>query len=121
MAARGADRTGGAVPDGGGAGHVYGPVPSRRLGRSLGVDLVPMKTCPYDCIYCQLGPTRTLTVRRQTFAPVASIVDEVRRALDRRAPPDAITLAALQTAGLVRQKRQGPQSYFVAASGRAHP
>ncbi len=59
----------------------------------MGVDLVPMKHCPYDCIYCQLGPTRTLTVRRQTFAPVASIVDEVRRALDRRAPPDAITLA----------------------------
>lgn len=77
----------------GAAGHVYGPVPSRRLGRSLGVDLVPMKSCPYDCIYCQLGPTRRLTVRRQTFAPVACIVDEVRRALDRGAPPDAITLA----------------------------
>jgi wyosine [tRNA(Phe)-imidazoG37] synthetase (radical SAM superfamily) len=54
---------------------------------------VPMKSCPYDCIYCQLGPTRSLTVRRQTFAPVASIVDEVRRALDQREPPDAITLA----------------------------
>ena len=36
---------------------VYGPVPSRRLGRSLGVDLVPFKTCTYDCVYCQLGRT----------------------------------------------------------------
>jgi len=35
--------------------YLYGPVPSRRLGRSLGVDLVPFKTCTYDCIYCQLG------------------------------------------------------------------
>jgi wyosine [tRNA(Phe)-imidazoG37] synthetase (radical SAM superfamily) len=40
---------------------VYGPVPSRRLGRSLGVDLVPFKTCSYDCIYCQLGRTTALT------------------------------------------------------------
>lgn len=36
-------------------GHVFGPVPSRRLGRSLGVDPVPYKTCSYDCAYCQLG------------------------------------------------------------------
>ena len=36
---------------------VYGPVPSRRLGRSLGIDLVPFKTCSYDCTYCQLGRT----------------------------------------------------------------
>ena len=75
------------------AGHVYGPVPSRRLGRSLGVDLVPMKSCPYDCVYCQLGPTRSLTVRRQTFAPVAGIVEELGRALARAPAPAAITLA----------------------------
>jgi wyosine [tRNA(Phe)-imidazoG37] synthetase (radical SAM superfamily) len=37
--------------------YVFGPVYSRRLGRSLGVDLVPFKTCSYDCVYCQLGPT----------------------------------------------------------------
>ena len=37
---------------------VFGPVPSRRLGRSLGIDLVPLKTCTYNCIYCQLGITR---------------------------------------------------------------
>ncbi len=45
--------------------HVFGPVPSRRLGRSLGVDLVPFKTCSYDCIYCQLGRTTCKTVERK--------------------------------------------------------
>ena len=40
--------------------YIFGPVPSRRLGRSLGVDLVPFKTCTYDCIYCQLGRTTKL-------------------------------------------------------------
>ncbi|MGC8763315.1 MAG: radical SAM protein [Acidobacteriota bacterium] len=72
---------------------VYGPVPSRRLGLSLGVDLVPFKACPYDCIYCQLGPTRRLTASRQTFASVAAVVQSVRRALERGPEPDVITLA----------------------------
>jgi wyosine [tRNA(Phe)-imidazoG37] synthetase (radical SAM superfamily) len=44
-----------------------GPVPSRRLGRSLGVNNVPYKTCPYSCIYCQLGRTTNLTVERRCF------------------------------------------------------
>ena len=43
---------------------VYGPVPSRRLGRSLGVDIVPFKICTYDCIYCQLGRTTQKTLDR---------------------------------------------------------
>jgi len=45
--------------------YVYGPVPSRRLGRSLGLDLVPFKTCTYDCIYCQLGRTTQKTLERK--------------------------------------------------------
>jgi wyosine [tRNA(Phe)-imidazoG37] synthetase (radical SAM superfamily) len=72
---------------------VYGPVPSRRLGRSLGVDLVPYKTCCYDCVYCQLGPTRRLSTIREPFVPVAVLVDQVRQALARGPAPDAITLA----------------------------
>jgi wyosine [tRNA(Phe)-imidazoG37] synthetase (radical SAM superfamily) len=44
--------------------HLFGPVPSRRLGRSLGVDLIPRKTCPYDCVYCEVGPTTRRTLRR---------------------------------------------------------
>ena len=72
---------------------VYGPVPSRRLGMSLGVDLVPFKVCPYDCIYCQLGPTRLLSARGENFFPVPALVEEVRCALDRGPRPDVITLA----------------------------
>ncbi|MGA9751783.1 MAG: radical SAM protein [Acidobacteriota bacterium] len=72
---------------------VYGPVPSRRLGLSLGVDLVPFKVCPYDCIYCQLGPTRRLTTQREAFFPVEGLVEEVKRALERGPRPDVITLA----------------------------
>ena len=43
--------------------HLYGPVPSRRLGRSLGINMVPHKTCCFDCIYCQLGPTTNHTMQ----------------------------------------------------------
>jgi wyosine [tRNA(Phe)-imidazoG37] synthetase (radical SAM superfamily) len=72
---------------------VYGPVPSRRLGRSLGVDLVPAKTCSYDCVYCQLGRTNRLTVERREGAAVETLVAEVEAALARGPAPDIITLA----------------------------
>jgi wyosine [tRNA(Phe)-imidazoG37] synthetase (radical SAM superfamily) len=72
---------------------VYGPVPSRRLGMSLGVDIVPFKVCPYDCIYCQLGPTRLVSTRRETFFPVHALVEQVKHAVDRGPRPDVITLA----------------------------
>jgi wyosine [tRNA(Phe)-imidazoG37] synthetase (radical SAM superfamily) len=71
---------------------VYGPVASRRLGRSLGVDLIPFKTCPYDCIYCQLGATTEHTRMRRRFVPIETIVTEVRTALERHRP-DFISLA----------------------------
>ena len=48
--------------------YIFGPVPSRRLGRSLGVDLVPFKTCSYDCIYCQLGRITNKTIQRRMDA-----------------------------------------------------
>ncbi len=70
---------------------VYGPVPSRRLGRSLGVDLVPFKTCTYDCIYCQLGPTTHKTAARVRWVEPARVLDQVRGRLDSR--PDVIALA----------------------------
>ncbi|MBN2464539.1 radical SAM protein [candidate division WOR-3 bacterium] len=72
---------------------VYGPVPSRRLGRSLGVDLVPFKTCTYDCVYCQLGRTRNRTTRREEYVRVDDVVDELKRKLDTGSPSDYITLA----------------------------
>jgi len=76
-----------------GRGFVYGPVPSRRLGASLGVDVVPMKVCSYDCIYCQLGPTRELTAERRMFFPVADVVADVERRLGLWPPPDVVTIA----------------------------
>jgi wyosine [tRNA(Phe)-imidazoG37] synthetase (radical SAM superfamily) len=60
---------------------VYGPVPSRRLGQSLGVDPIPFKTCNYNCVYCQLGRTHPLTNRRQDFYAPEVILAEVRAAL----------------------------------------
>jgi wyosine [tRNA(Phe)-imidazoG37] synthetase (radical SAM superfamily) len=73
--------------------HVYGPVPSRRLGRSLGVDLVPYKTCSYDCIYCQLGRTTNKTVERRQYVPAQDVLDEIRRSLEKGIRPDYITLS----------------------------
>jgi wyosine [tRNA(Phe)-imidazoG37] synthetase (radical SAM superfamily) len=57
--------------------YLYGPVPSRRLGRSLGIDLVPHKICTYDCIYCQIGNTTEKTLVRKEYAPVKEILEEV--------------------------------------------
>jgi len=70
----------------------YGPVPSRRLGRSLGVDLVPMKTCSLDCVYCQLQPTAHTTTSRKDYAPVADVLAELRAKLETGPRPDYITL-----------------------------
>jgi wyosine [tRNA(Phe)-imidazoG37] synthetase (radical SAM superfamily) len=70
---------------------VYGPVPSRRLGRSLGVDLVPFKTCTFDCVYCQLGRTTDLRVRRQAWVDPTDVLRRVRERLV--AEPDIITIA----------------------------
>ena len=61
--------------------HLYGPVPSRRLGRSLGIDLVPHKICTYDCIYCQIGNTTEKTLVRREYVPVGDILEEVKRFL----------------------------------------
>ena len=71
--------------------HVFGPVPSRRLGRSLGVDLVPFKTCSYDCIYCQLGRTTNKTIQRKEWVPLDEVVAELKDKLSTR--PDYITLS----------------------------
>ena len=73
--------------------HVYGPVPSRRLGRSLGVDLVPFKTCSYDCVYCQLGRTTTKTTERKEYVPVEEVLSELREKLAAGEPCDFIGLA----------------------------
>ncbi len=72
-------------------GHIFGPVPSRRLGRSLGVDLVPFKTCSYDCIYCQLERTTCKTTERREWVPLDDVVAELKEKLALK--PDYITLS----------------------------
>ncbi len=72
--------------------HVFGPVPSRRLGLSLGVDLIPPKTCSFDCLYCQVGKTTDKIVEPELFVPVGEVVEEIKKKLS-RSRPDVITLA----------------------------
>ncbi len=72
---------------------VYGPVPSRRLGRSLGIDLIPYKTCSFDCIYCQLGSTPRTTIRRRAYTSPEEVVSAVRGRLENGAHVDFLTLS----------------------------
>ncbi|MHC1611223.1 MAG: radical SAM protein [Candidatus Methanospirareceae archaeon] len=60
----------------------YGPVPSRRLGRSLGVSPIPFKTCDYSCVYCQLGRTTHITIHRKDFFPPEEMLNEIRRVIE---------------------------------------
>lgn len=73
--------------------HLYGPVPSRRLGYSLGVDLLPFKTCSMDCVYCQLGGGAKTTVRRKSFVPVETVLAEIEEALRSGTRIDAVTFS----------------------------
>ena len=57
--------------------YIFGPVPSRRLGMSLGVDLVPRKVCSLDCVYCEVGETNLLTTERDEYIPFDSIKEEL--------------------------------------------
>ncbi len=77
--------------------YLYGPVPSRRLGRSLGVDLVLHKICTYDCIYCQIGKTSDKTLIRKEYIPVNEILEEVKRFLNER--PSSIDHLSLTGSG----------------------
>jgi len=72
--------------------YIFGPVPSRRLGFSLGIDLVPFKTCSLDCPYCQLGKTTHKTVRRRAYGSPEEIISELRDALQQHQKIDYITI-----------------------------
>jgi len=73
--------------------HIFGPVHSRRLGRSLGVDLVPCKVCSYDCVYCECGSTSDATVERKEFFPVSEVVAELGDYLSTAPELDYITFS----------------------------
>lgn len=71
--------------------HVFGPVSSKRLGQSLGVDVLPPKSCTWNCIYCQLGKTREYVTERREFFPREEIFGEIREAVQSPADIDWIT------------------------------
>jgi len=68
--------------------YVFGPVPSRRLGQSLGVDTIPLKTCNWNCVYCQLGRTMPVTHDLQEYFPSEAILAEIKYALASHEPGD---------------------------------
>ncbi|MCU0486276.1 MAG: radical SAM protein [Anaerolineales bacterium] len=68
--------------------YVFGPVPSRRLGKSLGIDPLPLKTCNWNCVYCQLGRSTPLINQRREYFPREDIAKEVDQALKSHAPGD---------------------------------
>ncbi len=66
--------------------YVFGPVPTRRLGQSLGIDPVPLKTCNWNCVYCQLGRSLPMTIEQKDFFPAEEILTEVKNALESHQP-----------------------------------
>jgi len=73
--------------------HLFGPVHSRRLGYSLGVDVVPYKYCPLNCVYCEVQQTTHLTLQRREFFPVDEIKAELADYLDTKPELDYITFS----------------------------
>jgi wyosine [tRNA(Phe)-imidazoG37] synthetase (radical SAM superfamily) len=73
--------------------HIYGPVPSRRLGFSLGIDIIPSKTCTLDCIYCQLGPTAGKTLQRKEYYSSSEILAQIKRMLASGQRIDTLTFS----------------------------
>lgn len=78
--------------------YLFGPVPSRRLGLSLGVDITPHKTCSSDCVFCQIGSTTCLTVDRKEYVPINAVKNE-----------------------LIQWKQAGNKADFVTLSGAGEP
>lgn len=73
--------------------YLFGPVPSRRLGMSLGVDLVPKKVCSLDCVYCEVGFTTKLTTERKEYIPFNKIIKELKHYFINNPDPDYITFS----------------------------
>lgn len=72
---------------------VFGPVPSRRLGYSLGIDILAPKSCSFDCVYCQVGRTREKMIRRQRFVDPLAVVADVLDAIKRAPQVDMLTFS----------------------------
>ncbi len=73
--------------------YIFGPVPSRRLGYSLCVDIIPSKLCTLDCVYCEVGRTDMRGIARKEYLPAAEILTEVREAVEQYPGLDHITIS----------------------------
>ena len=73
--------------------YLFGPVPSRRLGISLGVDLVPHKVCTLNCVYCEVGRTTNLTVERREYVPIDDVIKELNSYLSENPELDFVTFS----------------------------
>lgn len=73
--------------------YLFGPVPSRRLGISLGVDLVPYKTCSLNCVYCECDRTTNFTIERKEYVPTKTVLSELTRYLNSKPKLDYITFS----------------------------
>ena len=73
--------------------HIFGPVPSRRLGMSLGIDLIPQKVCSLNCVYCECGRTTNLTVERKEYVSIDEVKSELSEFLTENPKPDYITFS----------------------------
>lgn len=73
--------------------YLFGPVPSRRFGRSLGIDLTPHKTCSLDCVFCQLGRTPKKTLERKVYVPTGDVIAEIDHWLQTDGNADYLTLS----------------------------
>lgn len=73
--------------------YLFGPVSSRRLGRSLGLDIVPLKTCTQNCLYCQLGKDAPLSLERKIYVPTGAVLEELRCRIAEGLDADYITLS----------------------------
>ena len=73
--------------------YLFGPVPSRRLGISLGVDLVTHKICSLDCVYCECGSTTNLTCERKEYVPLKDVLKELEHYFENNQNPDYITFS----------------------------
>ena len=73
--------------------HLFGPVPSRRLGMSLGVDLIPHKVCSFNCVYCECGRTTTHTNERKEYVPIDNVLKELKHFFANNPEPEYITFS----------------------------
>jgi len=73
--------------------HLFGPVPSRRLGMSLGIDLIPHKICTLNCVYCECGATTKLTHERKAYVPVDEVYSELNDFFKNNPDPDYLTFS----------------------------